>query len=101
MKKNKINDTLIPKKKGSRKNKNDVVNQPPKNIMTVNVLISIIEPYSAKKNNANPILAYSTLKPETSSLSASGKSNGARLVSAKIEIKNIKNRGKNGKTKYM
>lgn len=60
------------------------------------MLIAIIDPYSAKKNKAKPILEYSTLKPETSSDSASGRSNGALLVSAKIETKNIKNKGKNG-----
>ena len=67
---------------------------------TVRRLIRMIDPYSAKKNKANPILAYSTLKPETSSLSASGKSNGARLVSASIDTKNIKNKGKKGIQKY-
>ncbi len=40
------------------------------------------------------MLAYSTLKPDTNSDSASGKSKGALLVSAKIDIKNIKNNGK-------
>jgi hypothetical protein len=66
------------------------------NIKTVKRLIKIIEPYSARKKRAKPMLAYSTLKPDTSSDSASGKSNGARLVSAKIEIKNIRNNGKKG-----
>jgi len=99
MKKNKIRETFKPRKKGSRKNKKEVVNHPPRNIVTVKVLIKIIDPYSARKKRAKPILAYSTLKPETSSLSASGKSNGARLVSARIEIKNIKNKGKNGMIK--
>ena len=68
-------------------------------IITVKTLIAIIEPYSAKKNSANPILEYSTLNPETSSDSASGKSKGARLVSANIDTKNIKNKGKNGTIK--
>ena len=76
-------------------------NQPPVNNKTVKRLINIIEPYSAKKKRANPILAYSTLKPETNSDSASGKSKGALLVSAKILIKNIIKRGKNGKKKYI
>lgn len=88
-----------PRKNGSNKNKNELVNHPPRNIITVKVLISIIEPYSAKKNRANPILAYSTLKPETNSDSASGRSNGARFVSAKIETKNMRNKGKNGTAK--
>jgi hypothetical protein len=61
----------------------------------------MIEPYSAKKNNAKPILEYSTLNPDTSSDSASGRSNGARLVSARIETRNIKNNGKNGIIKKM
>jgi hypothetical protein len=96
MKKNKIKAVFIPKNKGSKKNRIGIVNQPPTNIITVNELINIIEPYSAKKKSANPILAYSTLKPETSSDSASGKSKGALFVSASIEIKNIKNNGKKG-----
>jgi len=48
--------------------------------------------YSAKKNIAKAIDEYSTLYPATISASASGKSNGALLVSAKTEIKkNYKN----------
>jgi len=101
IKKNKIKDVLTAKKKGSKKKKKDNVikSQPPKNNRVVNILMAIMEPYSAKKNKAKPILEYSTLKPETSSDSASGRSNGARLVSAKIEIKNIKKSGKNGTKK--
>jgi hypothetical protein len=91
---------LIPRIKDSKGTKlNGKSNQPPKNKRTVNKLIRIIEPYSAKKKRAKPILAYSTLKPETNSDSASGRSKGARLVSAKIETKNIKKSGKNGTTK--
>jgi hypothetical protein len=74
-------------------------NQPPKKIRTVKTLIAIIEPYSAKKNKAKPILEYSTLNPETSSDSASGRSKGALLVSASIDTRNIKNKGKKGTTK--
>jgi hypothetical protein len=99
MKKNNINAVLKPKTKGSRINKNGIKTQPPKNIITVKTLIRMIEPYSARKKSAKPILAYSTLKPETNSDSASGKSNGARFVSAKIETSHIKNRGKKGITK--
>jgi len=101
MKKNSINAVLNPNTKGSKKNNMGTVNHPPTNIITVNALISIIDPYSAKKNKAKPILAYSTLKPETSSDSASGKSKGARFVSANIDIKNIKNKGKKGIMKKM
>src|SRR5579862_5527705 len=43
--------------------------------------------YSAMKNEANFMELYSVWKPATSSFSASGKSNGTRLVSAKAEIR--------------
>lgn len=58
-----------------------------------------MEQYSAKKNRAKPIEAYSTLKPETNSDSASGRSKGARFVSARILTKNIKKSGKKGTAK--
>lgn len=44
---------------------------------------------------------YSTLKPETNSDSASGKSKGTLLVSAKADTKNNKNEGKKGHQKKM
>ena len=42
--------------------------------------------YSARKNQANFIEEYSVWKPPTSSPSASGRSNGSRLVSPTIEM---------------
>jgi len=57
------------------------------------LIISIFE-YSPNENKANPIAEYSTLYPETNSASASGKSNGCLLVSAKADVKNNKNNGK-------
>ena len=42
--------------------------------------------YSARKNSANFSDEYSVWKPPTSSDSASGRSNGARLVSPTIAI---------------
>lgn len=45
--------------------------------------------YSAIKKRANGPPAYSTLKPDTSSDSPSVKSNGARLVSASVEMNHI------------
>lgn len=69
---------------------------PPKKIV-VKQLIKIIWAYSARKNKAKDIEAYSTLYPETSSDSPSVKSKGARLVSAKIEAKNIIVTGNSGK----
>ena len=61
-------------------------NQPPKNNIDEKALIKSIFAYSPKKKRANVIAEYSTLYPETSSASASGKSKGCLLVSANIEI---------------
>jgi hypothetical protein len=72
--------------------------QPPKNSNVEIVLISMILPYSARKNNANAIAEYSTLYPATSSASASGKSNGALFVSAKAETINKIHIGNSGIT---
>jgi len=71
-------------------------NHPPKNKIAQKVLISNIFAYSPKKNNANAIAEYSTLYPDTSSASASGKSKGCLFVSASIEIEKIKKIGSNG-----
>jgi len=62
-----------------------------------------IFPYSPKKRRAKPILLYSVLKPETSSLSPSAKSKGDRFVSAiivKIQKKKIINKKKNKKKNF-
>jgi hypothetical protein len=98
IKKKRTNPVFKPRTKGSTKNTEniEIETQPPANNRIVKALIKIIDPYSAKKNKAKPILAYSTLNPETSSDSASGKSKGALFVSAKIDIKNIINNGKKG-----
>jgi len=53
------------------------------------VLISRIFIYSAMKISANGELLYSTLNPDTNSDSPSVKSNGARCVSARIEINHV------------
>lgn len=71
--------------------------QPPKNKILFRLDISNMLLYSPRKNMANVIDEYSTLYPATNSASASGKSNGARLVSAKDEIKKISANGNNGK----
>jgi hypothetical protein len=62
-------------------------NQPPKNRITFIELIISMLAYSPKENKANPIAEYSTLYPETSSASASGRSKGCLFVSAKAETK--------------
>src|SRR5574341_2153264 len=56
--------------------------QPPRKTTVAMHDTRIMFPYSARKKNANRIPLYSVKKPATSSLSASGKSNGNRLVSA-------------------
>lgn len=71
-------------------------NQPPKNKIETKALIKSILAYSPKKNKAKVIAEYSTLYPDTSSASASGKSNGWRFVSASIEIQKMRNIGSNG-----
>lgn len=53
--------------------------------------------YSARKNRAKGPPAYSTLNPDTSSDSPSVRSNGARLVSARVEINHIIARGHAGR----
>lgn len=57
--------------------------------MVVRAFIIIILVYSARKKSANGPPAYSTLNPDTSSDSPSVRSNGARLVSARVEINHI------------
>jgi hypothetical protein len=55
-------------------------------------LINKILVYSAKKIKAKPPAPYSILKPETNPDSPSAKSKGVRLVSAKQEINQTKNK---------
>lgn len=64
-----------------------------RNKVVVKTLIMIILAYSAIKIRAKLPLLYSILNPETSSDSPSAKSNGVRLVSAKVEINHVKNMG--------
>src|ERR1041384_4782406 len=62
--------------------------QPPKNIVVASIETVNMLTYSAIKNSANFKALYSVWKPATSSVSASGRSKGTRLVSAKAEIRN-------------
>lgn len=64
------------------------------------IFIIIIFAYSAMKNMANGPAAYSTLKPDTSSDSPSVRSNGARFVSASVEMNHIIARGHAGKISH-
>ena len=54
--------------------------------------------YSARKNSANFNDEYSVWNPPTNSDSASGRSNGARLVSPTIAITNTTKLGSNNPT---
>ncbi len=73
---------------------------PPKKHIATTTESHIMLEYSAKKNIANVIPAYSTLYPATISASASGKSKGARLVSASTDIKKMTLTGKSGATNH-
>src|SRR5918993_1091863 len=55
--------------------------QPPRNSVVASAETVTMLMYSARKNIANFSELYSVWKPPTSSDSASGRSNGARLVS--------------------
>lgn len=71
-----------------------------KNRVAVSVFISIMFAYSARKNKANGPAAYSTLKPDTNSDSPSVRSNGARFVSARVEMYHIIASGQEEKIRY-
>src|SRR3954463_9145900 len=70
--------------------------QPPRNSVVARAETVVTLMYSARKNIANLIDAYSVWKPATSSVSASGRSNGARLVSPTIEIMYMRKDGISG-----
>jgi hypothetical protein len=61
--------------------------QPPRNSVVHRAETVTMLMYSARKNSANFSDEYSVWKPPTSSDSASGRSNGARLVSPTAEMK--------------
>src|SRR3954463_7028045 len=75
---------------------------PPSHSVTAIEETAIIAEYSARKNKDQRKPLYSVWNPAVSSDSASGKSNGARFVSATIATAKIKNpirpMGKNLKT---
>src|ERR1700676_4789972 len=64
--------------------------QPPKKRIVARHETVIMLAYSPMKNIANLKLEYSVWKPATSSDSASGRSNGTRLVSATAAMKKQK-----------
>ena len=72
----------------------------PKKRVVVKIFIMIMFAYSAMKNRANGPAAYSMLKPDTSSDSPSVRSNGARFVSASVEMNYVIARGHAGKISH-
>src|SRR6202048_2954746 len=70
--------------------------QPPRNRIAAIAHIVVIATYSPSMNNRYGVEPYSTMKPATSSDSASTRSNGGRLVSASAETKNTTNIGSSG-----
>src|SRR5262249_691267 len=65
--------------------------QPPRNSVTAMEQITIMFMYSPRKNSPHFMLEYSVWNPATSSASASGRSKGARLVSANAVIMKVTN----------
>src|SRR5215212_8945201 len=70
--------------------------QPPKNMIAASAHIVVIATYSPSMNIMYGVEPYSTMKPATSSDSASTRSNGGRLVSASAEMKKMMNIGNSG-----
>src|SRR6266498_509153 len=70
--------------------------QPPRNRIVAIAHIVAIATYSPSMNSRYGVEPYSTMKPATSSDSASTRSNGGRLVSASAEMKKITNIGNSG-----
>src|ERR1700687_4054985 len=71
--------------------------QPPRNRIVAIAHIVVIATYSPSMNNRYGVEPYSTMKPATSSDSASTRSNGGRLGSASAEMKKITNIGSSGR----
>src|SRR4051794_13984950 len=70
--------------------------QPPRNRIVAIAHMVAMAMYSPRKNSRKGVEEYSTAKPATSSDSASTRSNGGRLVSARAETKNTTNIGNSG-----
>src|SRR5262245_8188696 len=70
--------------------------QPPRNRIVVMAHMVAMATYSPSMNIMYGVEPYSTIKPATSSDSASTRSNGGRLVSASAETKNTMNIGNSG-----
>lgn len=72
-----------------------------RNIMVDRVFISKMLVYSARNNSANGPAENSTLNPDTNSDSPSVRSNGARLVSANVDVNHIMASGHDGSSSHI
>src|SRR5262245_24174542 len=70
--------------------------QPPRNRIVHIEHMTEIATYSLSMNSMYGVEPYSTMKPATSSDSASTRSNGGRLVSASADTKKTTNIGNSG-----
>src|SRR5262249_60263789 len=70
--------------------------QPPRNRIVAIAHMVMIATYSPSMNRRYGVDEYSTMKPATSSDSASTRSKGGRLVSASAETKKTTNMGSSG-----
>src|SRR5918999_2867746 len=68
--------------------------QPPRKRIVPRAHIPMMATYSPSMNSRNGVEEYSTMKPATSSDSASGRSKGGRFVSAIAEMKKMTNIGR-------
>src|ERR1700741_4678641 len=76
------------------------MSHPPRKSVAISALTVSTCAYSAMKNMENFIDEYSVWYPVTSSLSASGRSKGSRLVSAKLEIQKKKKETESAKMNH-
>src|SRR4051794_17979001 len=70
--------------------------QPPRNSTVISAHMLMIATYSPSMNRRYGVAEYSTMKPATSSDSASARSKGGRFVSANVEMKKMTNIGSSG-----
>src|SRR6478609_1143573 len=70
--------------------------QPPKNSTVMIAHMPTMATYSPSMNSRYGVEEYSTMKPATSSDSASTRSKGGRFVSASAEMKKMMNIGNSG-----
>src|ERR671915_5964 len=93
MKKKRPANILAKNHSGEAGRKGTGESQPPKNRLAPTAATVIMFTYSAICRSAKRIEEYSVWKPATSSVSASGRSKGARLVSAIPAIRKMRNAG--------